>query len=129
MSLGSGLPLPQAMRLAGEATGSPLLGEDAGRLSDEVEQGHSVFSASQSARIIPPLFGFCVQVASGRDSLPLAVGQLAGAYERRAVQGTAMMKVILFPMLIIILGAILGTIIISLFLPLVHLINSVSSGG
>ncbi|HOA75652.1 MAG TPA: type II secretion system F family protein [Phycisphaerae bacterium] len=125
-SVATGIPLPQAMRLGSGATGSTLLIHDAERLADEVEQGRSIFVAAQSTHIIPPLFGFCVQVASGRDALPLAISQLARSYEHRAVHTQALLRVILFPLLIALVGAFLAFGVVAMFLPLVTMINSVS---
>jgi len=128
-AVATGIPLPQAMRLGGGATGSVRLSADAERLAVETEQGRSVFVACQTARVIPPLFGFCVQVAVGRDALPSAIGQLARSYENRAIHAQSMLRTLLFPLLIIVLGGLLAFIIVAMFLPLVSLVNSVSSGG
>ena len=128
-SIATGIPLPQAMRLAAGATGSHLLEQDAERLATEVEAGQSIFVANQSACLIPPLFGFCVQVAVGRDALPTAISQLARSYENRAVHTQAMLRVLLFPLMIVMVGSAVGFGVLAMFLPLVTLINSVSSGG
>jgi type IV pilus assembly protein PilC len=128
-ALATGIPLPQAMRLSADATGSRLLSRDAEWLAGEVERGHSIFVANQTARIIPPLFGFCVQVAVGREALPSAIAKLSSSYENRALHNQAMLRVILFPGLIIFVGGMLGFIILSMFLPLISLINSISGGG
>ncbi|MGQ9651142.1 MAG: type II secretion system F family protein [Phycisphaerae bacterium] len=128
-AVATGIPLPQAMRLGGGATGSVWLAADAERLAAEAEKGRSVFVASQTASIIPPLFGFCVQVAVGRDALPTAIGQLARSYESRALHAQSMLRTLLFPLLVIVLGGFLAFAIVGMFLPLVTLINSVSCGG
>lgn len=128
-AVATGIPLPQAMRLGGGATGSVRLAADAERLAAEAEKGRSVFIASQTAGIIPPLFGFCVQVAVGRDALPTAISQLARSYENRAFHAQSMLRVLLFPLLVIVLGGFLAFAIVGMFLPLVTLINSVSAGG
>ncbi|MBN2447826.1 MAG: type II secretion system F family protein [Phycisphaerae bacterium] len=127
-AVATGIPLPQAMRLAADATGSRLLVDDAARLASEVEQGQSIFAANQSARVIPPLFGFCVQAAVGRDALPTAVGQLARSYENRAIHTQSMLRVVLFPALVILLGGFLAFAILAMFLPLVTVVNCVSGG-
>ena len=129
IGVAAGIPLPQAMRLGGGATGSVRLAADAERLAAEAERGRSVFIASQTAGIIPPLFGFCVQVAVGRDALPTAISQLARSYENRAFHAQSMLRVLLFPLLVIVVGGFLAFAIVGMFLPLVTLINSVSSGG
>ncbi len=125
-AVATGIPLPQALRLAADATGSVRLITDAERLAGEVERGHSIFTANQSARLIPPLFGFCVQVASSRQDLPVAMSQLARSYESRALHMHSMLRVLLFPVLVIAVGVFLFFMIAALFLPLVTLINSVS---
>lgn len=129
MAVGSGVPMPQALRLAGDATGSPAMIRDAGRLAGEVERGESIFAANQSSRIIPPLFGFCVQVATGREALPASVAQLAKAYENRATHALGLVQVIFLPVIIFLLGTIIAFFIAGMFLPLVSLINCVSGGG
>ncbi|GMU20833.1 MAG: hypothetical protein AMXMBFR13_09290 [Phycisphaerae bacterium] len=128
-AIGSGLPLPQAIRLASGATGSMILEADADHLAREVERGQSIFVANQSTRVVPPLFGYCVQIAAGRDALPAAIAQLAQSYERRAVQSQSLIRTILLPAIVVLVGGGLALIVVAMFLPLVHLINSVSSGG
>jgi type II secretory pathway component PulF len=128
-AVATGIPLPQAMRLAGDATGSMRLSGDAERLAAEVERGQSVFVASQSASLVPPLFGFCVQVATGRGTLPVALGQLARSYENRAYTAQGWLRVILLPLVVILLGGFLAFVILAMFLPLTQLINSVSGGS
>ncbi len=128
-AVATGIPLPQAMRLGGGATGSVRLAADAERLAKETEQGRSIFVASQTAGIIPPLFGFCVQVAVGRDALPTAIGQLARSYENRAYHAQSMLRTLLFPLLVLVLGGFVAFAIVAMFLPLVTLINCVSTGG
>lgn len=125
-AIGSGLPLPQAMRLAAESTGHRALITDAERLAGEVEKGRSIFAANQSARLIPPLFGYCVQVATGREALPLAVGQLAKSYESRAVHVQGILRAVLLPAMVVALGFFLAFGVAAMFLPLVALVNSVS---
>jgi type IV pilus assembly protein PilC len=114
------------MRLGAGATGSRILCGDAEYLAREVEAGQSVFVANQSARVIPSLFGFAVQVATSRQTLPRAIAQLAASYENRAAHSHNMLRTFLFPLTVIFLGGFVGFVITGLFLPLVHLINSVS---
>ncbi len=128
-AVATNIPLPQAMRLSADATGSALLRRDAEWLAAEVERGHSIFVANQSARVIPSLFGFCVQVATGREELPSAIARLSVSYENRALHSQTMLRMFLYPVMIILIGILIGFVILGLFLPLVQLVNSVSGGG
>jgi type II secretory pathway component PulF len=121
--VGGGLPLPEAVRLGAGATGSALLVTDADRVAETAERGGSVFDATRQARLIPPLFGFCVQSARGPDALPTALGKLATAYELRAEHTQSLLRVTLLPLVIILLGGFVAFCILAMFLPLVSLIR------
>jgi type II secretory pathway component PulF len=122
----SNVPLPEALRLGAAATGCKSIMHDAKLLANVAEQGGSIFEASQSTRMIPPLFGYCVQSARARDALPQSLNSLAAAYEDRAVHSQSMIRVVLFPMMIIFVGLAMGAGAIAAFLPLVSLINSMT---
>jgi type II secretory pathway component PulF len=127
-AIASRLPLPEAIRLASSATGSEVLRRDADVLAADVEKGQSVYQSCRKLALIPPIFGFCVETAMGRGSLPHALGQLARAYEQRALHSQSMIRALLFPLMLIVVGVLLGMFIVALFLPLIRVINSVAIG-
>jgi len=127
-SVQAGVTLPEALRLAGGATGSPGLGVEADRIAADVERGGSIFEASQLCQWIPAIFGYTVQVALGRDALSSALMQLSDTYESRATHYQSMLRVIMFPVVVILVGGFIALGVIGLFLPLVSLVNAVSGG-
>ncbi len=127
-TVGAGVPLPQSIRLAAGATGSGRLMRDAEYVAGEVERGQSIYVACQSTQMIPALFGYSVQVARGREALPASLAQLARAFEHRAIHSQGMIRALLFPLMVLALGIIMGFMVSAMFLPLVHLVNAVSGG-
>lgn len=128
LSVSSGLTMPDAVRLGAGATGNALLQEDGEEFASAVENGESAFVACQNSRIIPSTFGFALQIGSGRGGLQQTIEQLARAYEGRAIHQQAILRALLMPVLIIVLGGLFVFALLALFLPLVALINSVSGG-
>ena len=124
-SLGSGIPLPEALRLGADAVAHPTVTEEAGRLADRVEQGASVFEASDTLRLIPPGFAFAVDACIQRGNLPEVLTQLATAYESRAMYSQSIMRTWIGPALVVCVGVLVGLCVVSMFLPLVSLIESV----
>jgi len=120
-----GMPLPDSLRLAGGTTGSPHLSGEADRLAEAVERGEPIFAAGQLCTWIPGLFGYTVQVASGRDVMPAALAQLAESYESRAMHLQSMVKAVVFPLVVIGTGVFIAFGVMGLFLPLVSLVNAV----
>lgn len=125
----AGVPLPEAIRLSGDATGSGLVRADVEGIAQAAERGESVFAATQLSRIIPPIFGYAVQVALGREQLPAMLKELSRTYEDRAVHAQAAARAVLFPLMVILVGGLLLAGVLAVFLPLVTLVNAVSGGS
>jgi len=123
----SGLPLPEALRLSAGATASPGLIREAERVATEVERGRDLYDASQHERLIPAMFGFVVHVRGDGTSLAEALVQLSKAYESRALHAQAMLRGWVAPIAIIAVGIVIGAMILSVFLPLLSIINAVSN--
>ncbi len=120
------VPLPESLRLGAAATGCRRFMRDATLLANVAEQGRSIYEASQSTRMIPPLFGYCVQSAKARDALPQSLNSLAAAYEDRALHSQSMIRVLAFPIMIIFVGLVIGLGAFASILPLISLIQSMS---
>ncbi len=126
LTVSSGLGLPESLRLAAGATGRPALDEDAELLASCVEQGLPIREACERTRLVPAMFGFVSEIATGRSNLPEAMFQLAKAYELRAAHSQSLLRNWLIPAAVIFVGLTIGFCIVALFMPLVSLINSVS---
>lgn len=125
-AVSANVTLPEALRLAASATGSEDLEGEAESLARESEHGRSVFVATQHTRLIPPLFGYCVQAATGRDALPESLNRLAASYEARALHSQAMIRIVLFPMMIILVGGFIAICALATIMPLISLLHAIT---
>ncbi len=125
-SVRNGIPLPEAMRLSADATASPAASRDAHRIAGRVEQGESVFTACQQTSLIPPMFGYVVEVNTDRDNLEAGLGQLSEAYESRAVHSQSLLRGWLAPLAVIAVGVVVGICILALFMPFLALFQSIA---
>ena len=128
LTVSSGVPLPESLRLAAGATGSLTLDRDADLLASQVEQGQPLGAESDKTRLIPRMFGFVAEIAIGRNSLPESMFQLAKAYDLKVAHSQSMLRGWLVPLAVVFVGVTIGFCIVSLLLPLVSLIDSVSGG-
>jgi type IV pilus assembly protein PilC len=125
-AVSSGASLPAGLRMAAGATGSIGLIEDCELLAKRLEAGENLTDAALMTPRIPRLFTYALQIAAQRNELPHGLRELADMYEQHAQQGQASLRTILLPLLLIGVGCIVGMMILSLFLPLVSLIDSVT---
>jgi len=121
-----GVPLEEAVPMAGEATGSPTVTADSRRMRDALVQGKSVPQALQAGRVLPRFLGQTVQLAMERNQLHDSLEELADLYDHQARQGLSSLQFILNPLLIILLAGCIGFYILALFLPLARIVSSVS---
>jgi type IV pilus assembly protein PilC len=127
--LRSGVPLLEALRLAGQGAESPLLQAAMWDAIPHVAAGEGLATAFGHAGILPPTF--CGQIAAAETSgdLPDALGRLADWYADRVDYLAARVGAMIEPFIIVILAALVGWVTLGVFAPLVAIIHSLSGGG
>lgn len=78
-------PLPEALRLAGDAVDWDRLRTPAGILASELERGAPLDPQSKSLGMLPPLVKLSLLANQGGDIPAQSLGHAAGAYHYRAV--------------------------------------------
>ncbi len=114
----AGWDLPQVVRSAAAATGSPALIADAERLSRHVEEGGLPEQSAMQTRIIPAVFGYTAQIAGGRGQLAAALGEMARDFDALARHHYRMLRGILAPLFILVTAIVIGILLLALFSPL-----------
>jgi type IV pilus assembly protein PilC len=122
----AGLDLPHAIDLATEATGSGRLAKETVLLTDAVAAGRRI--GDVKGDLLPATVPAAFELASRAGDLPGTLGMLSRMYEEQAEQRLRLLPSLITPTLMIAIGAVLALTIVSMFLPLVKLIQSVSGG-
>jgi len=121
----SGLDLPAAIDLAGQAVGSPKLQRDGMKLTKALESGRTLGEVND-LKILPPTVLAVLDLgATGRD-LPGALQSLSEMYQQQAELRLATIPVILTPILLIGIGLTIAVVIMGMFAPMISLIQCVS---
>ena len=125
----AGTDMPGAIRLAAHATSSERMVQEGELLANRLEQGTPVLEAGQFCRVIPRLFLYSVQLGIQRHELQDNLHSLSTMYTDQAIQGQARLQTILLPLLLVLVGGIIFIAVISVFLPIVQVVTSLSSLG
>jgi type II secretory pathway component PulF len=121
----SGMDLPAAIDLAGEAIGSSALRDDGRKLTSALAAGKPVEQA-ETTRVLPATVAAVMSLGSEQHDLPTMMGTLSDMYQQQAETRLVMIPGVLTPILIIIVAIILGFVIGGLFLPFVTLIRALT---
>jgi type II secretory pathway component PulF len=93
-------------------------------VADRLARGDSLEQAAGSEADVPALWTCVVSATAPRGDLPAALAELARNYEMRAQQWTSAMRIILGPLLLLIVGAMLGGIVVGVIGACITVINS-----
>jgi type IV pilus assembly protein PilC len=129
MMVAAGSSLPSCLRLSANASGSDKLALEADTLAQQIEQGNNILEAGQFCKTIPRLFLYSVQMGSQRNELQDNLYSLAQMYKEQATSGQAKLQSVMLPLMIIFIGVVIGSAVFAMFLPMIHVVTGISSGG
>jgi type IV pilus assembly protein PilC len=125
LAIEAGMDLPAAIELAGNVVGSPTLHRDGARVIELLNHGQPIDAVPARQLSILPLPVLAVaQLAASRSDLPESLETLARLYEQQAEMRLGMIQSVLTPLLIVMVGAIIGVVVLGLFAPMVGLFQA-----
>jgi type IV pilus assembly protein PilC len=127
--LRGGVPLLEALRLAGQGAENALLQAAMWDAIPRVAAGEPLAAALGHSGILPP--SFCGQIAAAETTgdLPASLERLADWYGERVDYLAARVGAALEPVFILVLGILAGWVAFGVLGPLVAIIQSLSGGG
>jgi type IV pilus assembly protein PilC len=125
----SGVPILQALQIVRETSGNVIIANSITGVYDSVKQGETITAPLESSGVFPPMVISMVDVGEQTGALPEMLLKIADNYDEEVDNAVAAMTSLLEPIMIIVLGLIVGSIVIAMFLPLVKLIDSLGGSG
>jgi type IV pilus assembly protein PilC len=121
--LTSGVPMLQALHLARDACGNRMLSESIDEVRRRVREGESLAQPLAAGGVFPVVVAGMVEVGEETGSLPAMLGHVADMYDEEVDHAVASLTSLLEPAMIVLMAAIVGTIVIALFLPIIRIIQ------
>jgi type IV pilus assembly protein PilC len=122
---GAGVPLLQALEITGRTGGNVVVEEAMEGVIDSVKQGGTIAAPLRQAPIFPPMVTHMVGVGEETGALDSMLERVAEFYEDQVSASVKALTSILEPIMIIVIGAIVGFIVISMYMPLFTVYNSI----
>jgi type IV pilus assembly protein PilC len=124
----SGVSVLQALQIARETSGNEVVARAMQKVHDAVKEGEGMTKPMESARVFPPIVVSMVEVGEETGALPDMLNRIADVYEEEVDRAVDALTSMLEPAMIVMLAGIVGTIVISMFLPLIKLIEKLGGG-
>ncbi|MBI3406986.1 MAG: type II secretion system F family protein [Planctomycetes bacterium] len=121
------VPLPEALRLAGEASSDPVMAAAAPKIVEALSQGKPLGEALRLRRGVPALLAWMAGLGEKRGQLGAALHQVSAMYRRQVELRSAYLRTVLPPILVILTaGIILVLFVVTMLLPMSSLMEGLT---
>jgi type IV pilus assembly protein PilC len=121
----AGVPLLQALDITGRTGGNVAIEEAMDGVISSVKRGGTIAAPLAQAPIFPPMVTHMVGVGEETGALDAMLDRVAEFYEEQVEASVKALTSILEPIMIIVIGGIVGFIVISMYLPLFTVYNQI----
>ena len=125
--LTSGVPILQAMETVAGTVGNTILSEALLEARARIREGDRIGDPLERSGMFPPMVVHMISVGEESGSLDFMLQKIADFYENEVEATLASLTAAIEPLLIIVLGFIVGFIVIAMLLPLVNAVTQLSA--
>ncbi|MCG3138080.1 MAG: putative type II secretion system protein F [Phycisphaerae bacterium] len=126
--INAGVPILEALIITRETSPSEVYARALTKVHDSIREGESFADPLRATRVCDSIVVNMIDVGEETGDLDKMLMKIADNYEEEVEVAVAAMVSILEPVMVVILGGLVGFIVVALFAPLVTLIQSVSKG-
>ncbi|WP_107876121.1 type II secretion system F family protein [Pseudoduganella sp. UC29_71] len=117
----AGVPLVESLDSVGGASGNIVYLEATRRIQKEVSTGTSLTVAMQNADVFPNMVTQMVSIGEESGSLDAMLGKVADFFEDEVDEAVASLSSLMEPLIMVILGVLIGGLVIAMYLPIFKL--------
>ena len=122
----SGVPILEVMDIVGETSGNFVVADAIKRVSSDVEKGDHLASSLGRQPIFPPMLIRMVSAGEATGKIDTMLEKMADFWDEEIEAILNALTSLIEPLLIVVLGVIVGGIVIAMFLPIFKLNDVVS---
>ncbi len=127
--LSSGVPILQSLEITAKTAGNLIVENAILDVRTGVERGESFVEPLKATDVFPEMVSQMVGVGEQTGALDAMLGKIADFYEDEVDAAIADLLAMIEPALIAFLGVTIGSIVISMYMPLFSLIGKMAGGG
>jgi type IV pilus assembly protein PilC len=117
----AGVPLVEALDSVGGAAGNAVFAEATEQIQRDVSTGSALTSSMQTTGVFPNMVLQMSSIGEESGSLDQMLGKVADFYEAEVDEAVKGLSTLMEPIIIVILGVIIGGIVVSMYLPIFKL--------
>ncbi|MBS1170173.1 MAG: pilC [Burkholderiaceae bacterium] len=117
----AGVPLVESLDSVGGASGNIVYADATRQIQTEVSTGTSLTVSMQNSNVFPNMVTQMVSIGEESGSLDNMLGKVADFYEEEVNDAVASLSSLIEPMIMAILGVLIGGLVVAMYLPIFKL--------
>ena len=118
ITFAAGVPLVDALKIVGGATGNAVFNHAALKIRDDVAVGHQLQLAMEQTKVFPTMVIQMTAIGEEAGSLDEMLLKVAESYEEDVNNSVDALSSLLEPVIIVFIGVIVGGMVIAMYLPI-----------
>jgi type IV pilus assembly protein PilC len=125
--ISSGVPILQALDIVADTTGNWTITQAVRDVQDSVRQGESLTQPLSQHDVFPPMVVQMMAVGEDTGALDTMLAKIAEFYDQEVEATTDSLTALIEPIMIAVLGGLVGSMIVCLYLPIFEVYNHIGS--
>jgi type IV pilus assembly protein PilC len=124
--ISSGVPLLDGLEITARTAGNAIIEDAIMETRSSIERGETVSKPLQDTKVFPPMVTQMIGVGEATGALDTMLAKIADFYEEEVDTAVAGLLTLLEPIMIAVLGVVVGGIVIAMYLPIFDLISKLT---
>jgi type IV pilus assembly protein PilC len=122
---GAGVPIMQAIEVTGQTAGNTVVDRAMAAVIESVKSGGSIAGPLKDAPIFPPMVAQMIAIGEETGNLDTMLSKVADFYEDQVAAAIKALTSILEPIMIVLVGAIVGFIVVAMYMPMFKVYDTI----
>ncbi|MFM1848402.1 MAG: hypothetical protein RL417_1876 [Pseudomonadota bacterium] len=116
--ISSGVPILDALNICAKTAGNKVVERDVQRARVSISEGKTMAEPLADSTVFPPMVVQMIGVGESTGALDAMLQKIADFYEDEVDNAVGAMKQMIEPIMILVLGTIIGALVIAMYLPI-----------
>ena len=124
--LAAGVPILEALDITADTSGNAVYREAMSKVHDAIREGESFATPLRQANVVDPMVVNMIDVGEETGELDKMLTKIADTYDSEVESLVASLTSLMEPVMVIVLGCIVGFIVIALFMPMIGMLDNMT---
>jgi type IV pilus assembly protein PilC len=124
--ISSGVPILDGLEITAKTSGNAIIEDAIMATRKSIERGETISAPLKDTKVFPPMVTQMIGVGEATGALDTMLAKIADFYEEEVDAAVAGLLTLLEPIMIALLGLVVGGIVIAMYLPIFDLISKLT---